>query len=313
MMKRAQFNFVWIFAIIVGASILFLAIYGALKTGDVEKFRGDTEIAKSISILTDPLQAGFAEGSFGRISFNEDTRLRNVCFGVGFGKNDLSVSTKSRRDGTFGESGGAISIHNKYIFSDEDVLGRDFYVFSKPFEFPYKVSDMIFLTSKNYCFIDAPEWVVGEVSGLNMPNVELDNCTLSEQTRVCFGSGSSCDVRVVGTCVSKCDSAYDEGVVRKNGGELTYSGNLMYAAIFSEKNIYNCNVERLLYRTGKIAEEFTSKIDLMDVRGCDSNLKADLFVWKGFVSNSSSTDLIYLNPLSKELGEKNRRELCGIW
>ena len=75
--KLAQFNFAWIFAILIGAAILLFAIFGAMKTGDTAKLQSNTEIAKQISILTDPLQAGFSEGSFGSISFQKETRIRN--------------------------------------------------------------------------------------------------------------------------------------------------------------------------------------------------------------------------------------------
>jgi len=68
MKKRGQFNFVWLFAIIAGGAILVLAIYGATKAGDSQRFQTDTEIAKELAILTDPLQVGFAEGSFGKIT-----------------------------------------------------------------------------------------------------------------------------------------------------------------------------------------------------------------------------------------------------
>ena len=93
--KKAQFNFVWLFAIIAGATILVLAVYGAMKAGDTMRFQTDSEIAKSISIISDPLQAGFSEGSFGKILFKQETRINNFCFDGGFGTHSISVSTKS--------------------------------------------------------------------------------------------------------------------------------------------------------------------------------------------------------------------------
>ena len=71
--RKAQFNFVWMFALIAGGAILFLAIYGALKVGEGERYEADTAIAKSLSFLIDPLQAGFSEGNFGTINFKEET------------------------------------------------------------------------------------------------------------------------------------------------------------------------------------------------------------------------------------------------
>jgi len=311
--KRGQFNFAWMFAIVVGGAILFLAIFGAMRAGDTARFQSDTEVAKSISIITDPLQAGFAEGSFGKIVFRQETRINNICFGGGFGQNDISVSTKSDIGEEWNLAGGATSIHNKYLFSSEQNSGLEYYVFSKPFNFPYKISDLIFMTADNYCFLNAPEEIVDEVLGLNIENIEVENCSDALATRVCFGNGDDCDVMVYGSCGSKCDSVYDEGTVSKVGGDMKYVGNLMYAAIFSDKDIYDCNVERLMYRNGKIAEELVAKADLMDARGCNTNLRGDLAVWAGMTINATSNDLVALRSMADNMESKNDRELCGIW
>ena len=316
MEKKGQFSFAWIFAIIAGGAILFLAIYGALQTADTERFRQDTEIAKSISILTDPLQAGFAESSFGKISFNQETRINNICFDEEFGKNDISVSARSSVGKPWNNPGGAISVRNKYIFSDEKNTGKEYYIFSKTFEFPYEVSDLLFITPKNYCFLTPPEKVIEDLEGLNIPNIQLaettGNCTLTEQVKVCFGNGIDCDITVSGTCYQNCDSEYDEGKVTKEGGEKKFVGNLMYAAIFSEKNIYECNVKRLYYRSEKIAEVLIKKADLMDARGCDSNLETSLAQWINGLTDQTSEDLINLNQAVEILNKENSRESCGF-
>jgi hypothetical protein len=305
--KKAQFDFVWIFAIIVGIAILFFAIYGALKAIDTEEHLTDSQTAKSISILTDPLQSGFAEGSFGRISFNEEIQIDNFCSNVGFGMNELSVSTKSSIDGTLNR-GVATQIPNKYIFSNEESSGEDYYVFSKPFYLPFKVADLLFLIPEDYCFFDAPDYIVQEIKDLNIPNIHLDNCTEDSATTVCFKSGSDCDIRVTPSC-----SGCEDGVVEKGGASMKYIGSLIYAAIFSDKQIYECNIERLLYRSGKISQNFLNKIDLMNARGCSSGLKSDLFVFEASLSNSSSSDLVFLDNLAQNLERKNNQERCGLW
>ncbi len=312
-MKRAQFNFVWIFAILAGGSILALAIWGAVQAGDSLRYKSDTEAAKSISILTDPLQAGFAEGSFGQISFQQETRLNNICLaGPGFGKNDISTASRSGVGREWNLAGGATSIHNKYIFSKEKNEGLDYYVFSKPFKFPYKVSDLIFLISGKYCFINAPDSVVEDVSGLGIKNIAFENCSSTDE-RVCFGGGTNCDSIVYGSCSGNCNSVYDEGVVSKKGVELRYIGNLMWGAIFSDKSVYDCNVKRLMYRTSSIAKIFSAKTDLMNARECGTNLKTDLITWASMTLNATSDTLISIESYSEELGRKNNREVCGLW
>jgi len=303
--KRGQFNFVWMFAIIVGGMILFLAVYGALKTGDTARYRSDSEIAKVITILTDPMQAGFAEGSYGSFSFNQETRINNYCINGSFGLNQISASTRSGIGAEWKDAGAKISVSNKYIFSSEKNSGKQYYVFSFPFEFPYKISDILIITSKNYCFFDSPDEISDDINRLGIPNVEIveDECTFVDAVNVCFEGGVDCDVDV------------DEGEssVRKNGETIYYNGNLVYAAIFSGNEIYRCNVERLMYRTSLIAEEFASKTDLMDARDCGSNLKAQLM---GFSANTFGADMGDLGWLNLEVGSldnNNRRELCGVW
>jgi len=311
--KKGQFNFVWLFAIIAGSVILVLAIYGAMKAGDSIRYQTDSEIAKSISIISDPLQAGFSEGSFGKILFKQETRINNFCFDGDFGKHMISVSTKSDVGEEWNIPGEEVPIQNKYIFSSEASSGEEYYVFSKPFEFPYKVADLIFLTSERYCFLNAPEKIVEEINGMNIPNIETDNCTSEDLIRVCFGSGSDCDVRVRGSCLSGCISVYDWGSVERYGSEMDYVGNLMYAAIFSDKGIYDCNVRRLMYRIGMIAQGLIDKSDLMGARNCNTNLKADLIYWKGITINASVSDLNGLYSIAKSLERKNDGEICRLW
>ena len=309
--KNAQFNFVWLFAIIAGGAILALAIYGAIKIGDTQRYKTDTEIGKKISIITDPLQAGFSEGSFGKIVFKQETRINNDCLDNGFGENRISVATKSRIGKEWNLAGGATSIKNKYIFSSSKNSGEEYYVFSKPFYFPFKVADLIFLTSQNYCFINAPDQIAEEVESLNIENIKIDNCSEND-IKVCFGSGN-CDINVYGTCMSNCDSVYDEGYVEKAGQKMNYVGALMYAGIFSDKEIYDCNVKRLMYRLGKISEIFAKKTDLMNARDCNTNLKADLILLSSMAMNTTSDNLVAMNNFVKQLETKNEKEVCGVW
>ena len=311
-MKKAQFNFVWLFAIVAGGAILFLAIFGAVRTGDTARFQSDTETAKSISILTDPLQVGFAEGSFGRISFQQETRINNICFSEEFGKNDISISTRSDVGEEWNSAGGATSIHNKYVFSLEKSSGEDFYVFSKSFYFPYKVADLVFLIPDNYCFIGASSEISDEIIGLNIPNIEIetdiDNCTLLDSIVVCFGdNGGDCDVEVRGND--------DEGQVLKDSDVTNYVGNLMYAAIFSDKDIYDCNVKRLMYRASRIAEEFSEKADLMNARGCNTNMGSSLASWSDELADMTADDLSDSELISsmKKIEKRNDDELCELW
>ena len=326
--KAFEISFTTLFAIIVGAAILVLAVYGAMKIGNNQRFTIDTEIAEKILILTDPLQAGFAEGRHGEMEFKQETRINNFCDDAGFGKNDIGVSTKSNIGGDWVLVGGGVQtggervpVYNKYIFSRGKVQGKQFYVFSKPFYFPFKVSDLIFLTSNNeqFCFISPPDNIDSELRGMGIPNIKVYDAANSSacpinSTRVCFGSGAgSCNVNVYGTCTTNCEGTYDEGYVEKKGIRYNYANSLMYAAIFSEKDIYDCNVRRLMYRAARVSEVFAEKTDLMNARGCNSKMKADLLTFAGFAMNATEKNVIALNQVAKQVGSAQDLELCGVW
>ncbi len=311
MNKRGEFNFSLIFALVAGAAILVLAIYGAMKVSDTQRYQTDSEIAKKIAILTDPLQAGFAEGKKGEITFTADTRINNYCLDGQFGANEISVSTRAEIGDEWKDSGAATTIRSKYIFSGMRETGKKFTIFSKQFYFPYKVSDLIFLISGKYCFVDTPKEIESEISGMNIQNIEMGNCS-SDSVRVCFGS-SNCNINVRGTCTGSCNTAYDEGYVLKNGKKLDYTGSLMYGAIFSDTGIYECNVKRLMYRSGRIADVFSKKTDLMNSRSCNTNLKGDLVVFGGMALNASMDNLMQLNQIAKLIENKNQQELCRAW
>ena len=172
---------------------------------------------------------------------------------------------------------------------------------------------MIFLTAEDYCFVNAPWEVVDEVAGLNIPNIETEECEEAGRINVCFGSGVDCDVVVYGSCMSGCDSVYDEGTVVKGSDDMKYVGSLMYGAIFSEKLIYDCNVRRLLYRAVKIAELYSEKADLMNARDCGTNLKSDLIVWSDLLEGAGSEDLMFLRTVADDIEKKNVRGLCRVW
>lgn len=316
--KSGDFNFVLIFAIVAGISILILAIYGATKAGSTLQNQNEAELAKTIEIITDPLQAGFAESSTSKIVFNKETRISNDCttFG-GFGKNSIAVQTRSGIGEPWSSDLTPVSIHNKYIFSEYE-QGKTFYVFSKPFSSPFKVADLLFVTSKNYCLVSPPNTIAEEILGLGVKNIgietNINNTCKDNSTRVCFDA-SGCDIQVYGQCSDiSCISKYDYGYVMKGKDRLTYSGEaLLFGAIFSDKVLYECNVDRLLFRLSNIAAVLSQKADLMNERGCNTLLKPDMELLSIQTRNATSIDLIDLYVSGKNLDKKESREQCGLW
>lgn len=317
--KRGEFNFVLLFAIVAGTIILILAIYGAIRTGGSLTTQNEAELAKSLEIVTDPLQAGFAEAATSRIVFKKDTKISNSCDSYsGFGDNIISIQTKSSIGDEWTIDPLEYTIHNKYLFSDSSV-GKTFYVFSAPFETGFKVADLLFITPKKYCFVFPPEEIEDQISGLMVSNIGLrlqngNNTCDKEAETVCFNT-AGCNITVIPKCnEARCGSEYDFGIVTNaDGRQVAYSGGLMIGAIVSDVETYECNVKRLTYRASKIASVLSQKIDLMAMRGCDSLLKSDLIAFSSMLQNASAKDLESIYYTSNDLIKKEQREGCGLW
>jgi hypothetical protein len=122
---------------------------------------------------------------------------------------------------------------------------------------------------------------------------------------------------VYGSCYNSrdCEDQYSRGTIQKESGSLKYAGNLIYGAILSEKESYECNVKRLLYRTSQIAETYLEKANLMDARGCATNLNADLLSFSQETMDATVDNLFELFEKGSLLKQKKEIERggCGVW
>ena len=109
-----QISFPWLFAIIVGAVILFLAIYASTTIIKTEKTTLDATSAKEIGVLLNPLETGFETGKTTSITFPTQTRIYNRCNNDGyFGRQIIKVSQLSL--GSWSDSGIDVGFSNKNI------------------------------------------------------------------------------------------------------------------------------------------------------------------------------------------------------
>ena len=298
-----QISFAWIFAIIAGVFILFLAIFAVTKFTRTEQTITETIIGKEIGVLLNPLETGFEEGKTTPIILPVETRIRNECNNNGyFGRQIIQLSQKSFDK--WAEEGERIGFSNRYIFSDSIVEGKNFYIFLKPFDFPFKVADLIYLTSseKTYCFLDPPERIEEELSNLDQKNIFLEECP-SNSIKVCFEGGSDCDIDVNQNIKS----------VEKRGEIMYFEEDaLMYAAIFADREIYECQLERLMQRTEQLASIYDDKASFISDRGCP--LEVNLFALRTAVSGfSDSASLVTIKNIVKDLEEKNDFATCKLW
>ena len=297
-----QISFAWVFAIIVGIFILFLAIFAVTKFTSQEQTAIDAQTGTEIGILLNPLETGFETGKTTSFTLPAETRISNGCNNNGnFGRQTIQLSQKSFNKWT--ETDIDIGFSNRYIFSDSIIEGKKFYVFLKPFDFPFKVTDLIYLTSseKTYCFLDPPERIKKEISNLNQKNLFLDECP-SNSLQVCFEGGEDCDIDV------------NQNSVKKRG-EIIYfeTDALMYAAIFADRGIYECQLERLMQRTEQLASIYYDKATLILDIGCP--LEVNLFALRTAASGfSNSSSLAPIKGIAEDLNDRNDglRE-CKLW
>ncbi len=315
-----QISFSWLFAIIVGAIILFLAIYfltSFIKTGQTER---GAKASQEIGILLNPLEVGFEQGKKSMLSTSTETRIYTSCEISGnFGRQGISIKEKIYNQ--WSEFSEEIIFKNKYIFAENPVEGRSFYLFSKPFDFPFEVASLIYLIpeNQNYCFVKPPKDIQNEIENLGFENIFMNTLTETNckgtEVKVCFSSLDSCDISV--DCDNdKCSS----GITTRGGKELGfYSDSLMYATIFSKPSTYECQLKRLLKRTSILAKLYEQKLTLSSFLICQNYISSELSLFRNSIDvylldfSASSIDLDTISKSAGDLYTTNRHTTCKLW
>ena len=123
-----EFSFTWIFAIIAGMFILFLAIYGVSKFMGISRASQDAQTATDIGILTNPLESSFDTAKRTLMKTSVETKIYTDCRNnTFFGKQIIKTSQKTY--GKWSNEGVNVGFSNKYIFSNNPVEGKTFYCF----------------------------------------------------------------------------------------------------------------------------------------------------------------------------------------
>ena len=122
---------------------------------------------------------------------------------------------------------------------------------------------------------------------------------------VCFNSA----------CTGEIDVDTQNKVVLKDDKQLFYEGDLVYGAIFSSSELYECQIKRLMKITSELAHLYAEKSDFLTVRGCSSNLGNDLRIYASLVQgveNSRQLSTV-VEPASEEIRKKNDRLICELF
>ncbi|MBS3088168.1 hypothetical protein J4402_00135 [Candidatus Pacearchaeota archaeon] len=270
--KAFEFSFGWLFALLVGAVILFLAIYALSNIVNNLRLQKETETGKDIGTIFSPVETTLENAKYSELAVKQPTVLFNDCEISGsFGSQLISTKIKSSIGSSWREGETIPSaFHNKYLFSESELPAEDnFYIISKPFEFPFKIADIMIMWSDqaSYCFVDLSS-APGEIGGLsaefsnllvNITNVESASACPANSRKVCHENNAN-------QCSSK-DIIIYQNSVKKEEQELYYllSPNddnpypLLLAAIFSNKTIYDCQVQRLMMRANNLAKTYQEK------------------------------------------------------
>ena len=317
MNKRGfEFIFAWLFAIIVGAVIIFLAIYASTKLVKTQREVQDTELGKELGIILNPIETGLETAQASKISFSSETRIFNECKTIStFGSQRISTATKSGIGEEWQSPGEQSTFYNKYIFSESIAEGKDFVTFSKPFEMPFKVANLIYIwpLGDSYCLINPPGEIEDEVSDLSLDGFSIaakaSECP-QDSKKICF-TGTGCDIDITLDASKKIS-----GSAKKKNADRVYfeSSSLLYGAIFADSRTYECQLERLMRRTSELSGLYYSKSAFLAPKGCSSNLEADLITYANqTLSTNSSIDIRSIALISENIRRRNNELNCKLF
>lgn len=302
-----EIPFAWLFSIVVGVVILFLAIFLTVRVTQTQETRLDAATAKEIGVLLNPLETSFETAKTTSLVLPKESRIYNQCNTQGyFGRQIIRLSQQSFNK--WSDSGINVGFSNKYIFSENFTQGEKFLIFSKTFSMPFKVSDVVYLTSseKKYCFVDAPSNVAEELKNLNQENLFVGNECPANYARICFNTDFNCEANI------NMASKY----VDKNGKRMYFNDDaLMYAAIFSNPEVYECQFRRLMMRWERLASIYGEKEGIISKDGCSSSTRTNLISLGsriGGIRNSFDLNPTLISDID-ELKNKNDGASCKLW
>jgi hypothetical protein len=315
-----EFSFAWLFSIIIGAVIIFLAIYFSTSLVKNEVIVQNTLNAKELEILLQPLETASFETSIKPkiIEFPDETKIDIDCsYQKPFGYSKIKTSTRQRVGDDWQEGGVGSTLNNKYLFGEKSLQGKEFQIFAQQFTMPFKIGDLTFIWSKDYCFVNSPSYVEEDFSSLDINKSikftdNIKEC-LAKSEKVCFGGDNS-----------GCNTIVDLNLerVKKQGRFVYYKGPLIYGAIFSDADNYDCNIKRIMLKAGSLAGVYYDKSILIASRSkesCSIEMQTLLknYVYKANL-NSSNMQEIYINfnelyKLAEDLDNSQSRLICSLW
>jgi hypothetical protein len=314
--KKGAMQFAWIFAIIVGAVILFLTFFFLGREIFTQEQQSGIEEVYGLDILLGPFTylGSISEATSNEINLYTTTKLDFDCNSLGLGYSTIILEKKSITTN---------DIYDKYLYGDK-METKKIAVISKPFKMPFRVADLIYLAQdsgndKTYCFVNPPLRIENELNNLDINGFEFYNSIgqCSQGTiSICFDVSATCDIKVYDKS-SGSMTEYEIGEVRKGQDRIYFVGNsLMYGAIFSSKEVYNCNLERLVARIDPLISIYRDKNLALSQEDCDENYNIALAALDSAALNldpENFNSLLVLYNNAQELEILNDQATCKLY
>lgn len=303
---------------LVGAIIIIFAIVFVGKVGIVEQQKQNVVVAKYLDLFFNPFASigAIAEGFGKRVELPYEINAEFRCVG---GEERVIVGSGNKR--------GYEKLEN-FVYSPSRLKTKELSVFSKPFNLPFRVTDLIFVfdTSHQFCLLYDDDFsksivdsVVEDVSDNlgdadNFVKCKTLNCCQPDARVISFKSRAIQGEAEV-TISDESNGRFDYGrIFFSDGKNIPFVGfPLVEAAVFSDYEIYSCNFQRLMKKISAISEIYQGKASFLgrvkQRQICNyGSFSSDLEKMKGAAQNSNAKLLF---TVSEELSERNRNFPCA--
>jgi len=308
--KKADM-FQWMFALIVGGIILFIALYATFKFVNTQSYSGGTLAAKEFEILLNPAETSYITEQAAIVPMQKETQMVLSCDYTGIGSESIKFKQLDNIGKKYKDFGQEIVFNNKYVFSQSTETGKNLYFFSKKLAVPWNF-DLIFANLQKYCFVDAHDSIKQEIQLLNISNIKF----VSNENNCLKGD---IKVKFYLDCDYDCENTIEGRVVIGSNEKYVKGMGLALAAAFSSNGIYYCNLRRIAYRASLLAELYGKKAELISQDGCFiDTLKTELTNFKILaqkVAKEQEPENNFFSLLTKaaEIDDINQDLVCRLW
>jgi hypothetical protein len=106
---------------------------------------------------------------------------------------------------------------------------------------------------------------------------------------------------------------YETGFVAKGKDKLYFTKNLIYPAIISSSDVYECNVKRLMKKASQLALVYRDESNMLSDKCAvvsGSSLE-NLAIQASHINNSAQ--LAVFDPIASSLDSENNFAECRVW